>query len=239
MAHSQSLPIGESADCCVILAGYAAEMDGFMNNPSTNRGLKSRFNYDAPWVFEDMSDADLAVIFRNKCAREGVAYSPPVRDRFIQHLGRMRGVLGFANVRTLETLVAAGRAALQKRQVRRHGGGRGACSVLSDSMSCPVQHEARAAGREPPRMLEFMDLVPDAPDPDVAHLLFADAVAVPSVRAYVDEVISVAKVAAAEGRDPAKTLASMNVCLLGPPGEEWGGRGRMSGFPTCTTWARG
>lgn len=74
-------------------------------------------------------------------------------------------------------------------------------------------------------MLEFADLVPDAPDPDVAHLLFADAVCVPSVRAYVDEVIAVAKVAVAEGRDPAKTLASMNVCLLGPSGEQRGAGG--------------
>ena len=61
-------------------------MNAVVDAPTTNRGLKSRFCYERPWEFEDLSDADLAEVFRRKCAREGVAYSPPVRDRFVQGL---------------------------------------------------------------------------------------------------------------------------------------------------------
>ena len=194
-AIMQAMPIGENSDCVVILAGYKEDMDAFFNNPTTNQGMASRFNYSSPWVFESFTDGELKTLFRNKCNAEGVACSPAVRDAFIQHLGRQRKVPGYANARTLETAVAAGRAALQQRQ-----------------------HAARAAGQPVPTHLEILDLVPDAPNPDVAHLLFEGKVTVPAVAQYVKEVIAAAKVATAEGRDPSDTLGDLHVCLMGPAG---------------------
>jgi hypothetical protein len=194
-AIMQSMAIGESADFCLILAGYRDEMDGFFQNPTTNRGFSERVNYSRPWVFEHLDDEGLTEVFKNKCLREGVSCDPKVRKLFIQHMAKQRKVIGFANVRTLELSVASGRAALQVRQSK-----------------------ARAQGLPEPKTIEFTDLVPDAPNLETAHLIFADLVTVPVVQSFVKEVIAQAKVAAQEERDVSSILGDINMCLVGPAG---------------------
>ena len=48
------VPRGAGADICVIMCGYEHQMDDMMRK--ANPGLKSRFNTDEKFVFEDYSD---------------------------------------------------------------------------------------------------------------------------------------------------------------------------------------
>jgi Holliday junction resolvasome RuvABC ATP-dependent DNA helicase subunit len=83
----------------VIVAGYPAEMDRFLD---TNPGFASRFARTLS--FPDYDADELLAIFDVFTRRAGVIVQPGVRDKVAVHLGRLPRDRTFANGRTVRNL---------------------------------------------------------------------------------------------------------------------------------------
>lgn len=124
----EKMPIGPSADCAILLAGYNEQMDAMFRDgnpvsggatgergparpschpPLAAQGLSSRFNVADPWLFEDFTDAELLSVFLSSCQVEGLAVMDSVARRAIQHTSLQRKKPAFGNARLIE--VRAGR----------------------------------------------------------------------------------------------------------------------------------
>lgn len=101
----------------VIVAGYPAEMDRFLES---NPGLRHRF--DETVTFPDYSDGELVTIFEQLVAEKQLVLSPQARAAVIGVIGALPRGRGFANaraVRQLFTRITLGHAqGVARRSVR-------------------------------------------------------------------------------------------------------------------------
>ncbi|MFN0066226.1 MAG: AAA family ATPase [Limisphaerales bacterium] len=88
----------------VVVAGYPAEMERFINS---NPGLRSRFNRYID--FPDYSPAELARIFASMCRRSGLRLEPALRERVLRyfHVEHARRDQHFGNARLARNLFEA------------------------------------------------------------------------------------------------------------------------------------
>ncbi|MFH8467195.1 right-handed parallel beta-helix repeat-containing protein [Streptomyces sp. NPDC017991] len=81
-------------DVVVVVAGYTAEMEGFL---TANAGLASRFTRSIE--FADYSDADMVTITENMCTAHRYALHSSTRDALVRLYERMPRDAGFGNGR--------------------------------------------------------------------------------------------------------------------------------------------
>jgi len=110
VAEVQSIP---GDDRCVLLLGYKEQMEEMMQ--SVNPGLARRFPIDSGFLFEDFTDAELAVIFDAKLRSQAFTTSDKARGVALDVLGRMRNRPNFGNAGQVDILLNDAKMRQQKR----------------------------------------------------------------------------------------------------------------------------
>lgn len=103
------------SEICVIVAGYPAEMDKFVNS---NPGLKSRFQKTI--AFQDYDDNELFDIFKKKCSDTDYSIELGVEEYIKKDLANLKCKEGFANARSVESYFDELKAALSEMVIKNH-----------------------------------------------------------------------------------------------------------------------
>lgn len=103
-------------DRCVLLLGYKDQMEDMMQK--VNPGLARRFPIDSGFLFEDFTDAEMAVIFDSKLKVQAFVATPKARSVALEMLGRMRNRPNFGNAGVIDILLNDTKIRQQKRFAR-------------------------------------------------------------------------------------------------------------------------
>ena len=103
-------------DRCVLLLGYKEQMEDMMQK--VNPGLARRFPIDSGFLFEDFTDAEMAVIFDAKLKVQAFIATPKARSVALEMLGRMRNRPNFGNAGAVDILLNDTKMRQQKRFAR-------------------------------------------------------------------------------------------------------------------------
>jgi hypothetical protein len=103
-------------DRCVLLLGYKEQMEEMMQK--VNPGLARRFPIDSGFLFEDFTDAEMAVIFDAKLKVQAFVATPKARSVALEMLGRMRNRPNFGNAGQVDILLNDTKIRQQKRFAR-------------------------------------------------------------------------------------------------------------------------
>jgi hypothetical protein len=103
-------------DRCVLLLGYKEQMEDMMQK--VNPGLARRFPIDSGFLFEDFTDAEMAVIFDAKLKAQAFIATPKGRIVALEMLGRMRNRPNFGNAGAVDILLNDAKMRQQKRFAR-------------------------------------------------------------------------------------------------------------------------
>jgi hypothetical protein len=101
---------------CVLLLGYKEQMEEMMQK--VNPGLARRFPIDSGFLFEDFTDAEMAVIFDAKLKVQAFIATPKGRSVALEMLGRMRNRPNFGNAGAVDILLNDTKMRQQKRFAR-------------------------------------------------------------------------------------------------------------------------
>ena len=194
----EKMPTGGSADCAIILAGYAEPMDALFRDG--NEGLASRFNVSDPWDFADYDDEELLKVFRSMCRAQGLAVMDVTARAAIQHVSLQRKKPAFGNARLVENMAGAAKTRMMGRvgELRARGAGHAALQRAS--------------------MVTLEDLVVEETSVAKARAAFDGMVRDPAVQELVERFIRTAEVGALEGKDPSDLLGESHVVFYGPAG---------------------
>jgi hypothetical protein len=103
-------------DRCVLLLGYKEQMEEMIQK--VNPGLARRFPIDSGFLFEDFTDAEMAVIFDNKLKVQAFVATPKARTIALAMLERMRNRPNFGNAGQVDILLNDTKIRQQKRFAR-------------------------------------------------------------------------------------------------------------------------
>jgi len=112
VAEVQSVP---GDDRCVLLLGYKEQMEEMMQN--VNPG---RFPIDSGFLFEDLTDDEMAVILDAKLRRQAFKATDRARNVALEVLSRMRDRPNFGNAGQVDILLNDAKVRQQKRFARDH-----------------------------------------------------------------------------------------------------------------------
>lgn len=113
VAEAQSVP---GDDRCVLLLGYKQQMEDMMQN--VNPGLARRFPINSGFLFEDFTDAEMAVILDAKLKSQGFSATDKGRSVAMEVLNRMRNRPNFGNAGQVDILLNDAKIRQQKRFAR-------------------------------------------------------------------------------------------------------------------------
>jgi hypothetical protein len=181
-----------NADRAVILLGYKAEMDTMMRE-THNPGLKSRFNPESAFHFDDYTNLELYEILRQKVRAEmGVECSSDAARHAIKLLDVERSLPRFGNARAVDNLFS--RMQLQREKRLRQGG------AVSGTPLLPADFDA-----------------PNAKPPlDLDHCL-DDLQGCENIKEMISSWRATFRSCAASGKNP-KAKMTFNYRFVGSPG---------------------
>lgn len=90
-------------DRCVLLLGYKEKMEDMMQK--VNPGLARRFPIDSGFLFEDLTDAEMATVFDTKLKVQAFIATPKGHSVALDMLGRMRNRPNFGNAGAVDILL--------------------------------------------------------------------------------------------------------------------------------------
>ncbi|KAK5107155.1 hypothetical protein LTR62_001680 [Meristemomyces frigidus] len=100
VAEVQNVP---RDDRFTLLLGYKEQMEEMMQN--VNPGLRRRFSPDSGFAFEDLEDAQVAVMFDSKLTATGFKATPKAREAALGMLQRARNRPNFGNAGEVDNLL--------------------------------------------------------------------------------------------------------------------------------------
>lgn len=105
-------------DRCVLLLGYKEQMEEMMQK--ANPGLARRFPIDSGFLFEDFTDAEMAVILDSRLKAQAFKATPKARSVALDVLARMRNRPNVGNAGQVDILLNDTKIRQQKRFARDH-----------------------------------------------------------------------------------------------------------------------
>ncbi|KAL2160711.1 hypothetical protein VTH06DRAFT_908 [Thermothelomyces fergusii] len=110
VAEVQSVP---GDDRCVLLLGYKSQMEEMFQN--VNPGLARRFPIASGFYFDDFTDEELRIIFKNKTKQQGFEVTSEAAGVAMEMLKRARNRPNFGNAGEIDILLDAAKARHQTR----------------------------------------------------------------------------------------------------------------------------